>query len=321
MKNGRKSLKDSVIRGLQSVLLLVCVICAISGLSFGQVATMYVPNTSQVIPTGSTAALAFGPVAIGGTSGTQAITLTNTGASTLSSIVVSTSGGNTSDFTIAASSTTAPVTCGASSSSLTAGSSCAITITFAPTASGARTTTVSIASNVTTVTFGVNGTGVFPGSTQNTIAAAATVALTQAQCGSLVYVGAATGEVVTLPTPAAGCSFDFVVTVSNTSNYNEIETGSASIFLLGEAQHCATGIACLDFWANGTSTEAIKMDGAHLGGLIGSHFHVSGNSSTVSGNFRLEPWHRDDDHGVYGNGIAGARDPGTRGSANQKLEI
>jgi hypothetical protein len=144
-----------------------------------------------------------------------------------------------------------------------------------------RATTISIASNVTTVTFGVAGTGTFPGATQNTIAAASTVTLTQAQCGSLVYVGATAGEVVTLPTPAAGCQFDFVVTVSNTSNYNEIETGSASIFLLGDVQHCATGIACLDFWANGTSTEALKADGAHLGGLIGSHFSVKGVSSTV----------------------------------------
>jgi hypothetical protein len=249
--------------------------------AMAQTATFYVPNTTQVVPTGSTAALAFGPVAIGASSGTQSITLTNTGASTLSSIAVATSGGNTGDFTITASATSPAVICGASASSLTAGSSCAITITFSPTATGVRTTTISVSSNATTVTFGVTGTGVFPGATQNTIPAAATVALTQAQCGSLVYVGAATGEVVTLPTPAAGCSFDFNVTVSNTSNYNEIETGSASIFLLGDVQHCATGIACLNFWANGTTSEAIKMDGAHLGGLIGSHFTVKADSSTV----------------------------------------
>ena len=120
---------------------------------------------------------------------------------------------------------------------------------------------------------------------QPTIAAAATLSPTcAANSGSLIYFGATTGEVITLPaTPTPGCWFDFSITVSNTSNYNEIESGGSAIYFLGEAEHAASGIAPLDFYANGTSTIALKMDGAHLGGLIGSHFHVWGISATQWG--------------------------------------
>ena len=118
------------------------------------------------------------------------------------------------------------------------------------------------------------------GGTQSTLAVGATRSLTAAQSGSLVLMGATTGEVITLPTAAQGLWYDIVITVTNTSNYNEIRTSSGSQFLLGEVAHSATGIAALTFWADGTTIQAIKMDGAHLGGLIGSHFHVKGISTT-----------------------------------------
>ena len=77
-----------------------------------------------------------------------------------------------------------------------------------------------------------------------------------------------------------GANYTFVVTVSNTSAYNEIQTDSASTFLLGSVSHAASGIAALDFWANGTTIQAIKMDGAHLGGLIGTKIVVNAISPT-----------------------------------------
>lgn len=118
------------------------------------------------------------------------------------------------------------------------------------------------------------------GQTQPSIAAAATLSLTTAQCGSVVLVGQATGEVVTLPAPSVGCAYDFVITTSNTSNSNEIRTDTATHFLLGAVEHAATGIAPLTFWADGSTIQAIKMDGSHLGGLVGSIFHVVGISTT-----------------------------------------
>ncbi len=108
-----------------------------------------------------------------------------------------------------------------------------------------------------------------------------TTVLTAAQSGSVVLIGKTSGSVITLPVPVAGMTFDFVITVSNTTNSNEIKTDSSSTFLLGAVAHSATTIAPLMFWANGTSIQAIKMDGAHLGGLLGSYFHLVAVSGTV----------------------------------------
>jgi hypothetical protein len=120
------------------------------------------------------------------------------------------------------------------------------------------------------------------GELQPAVAVGATLSPTCAQSGSLILVGAASGEVVTLPAAGAGtvgCWFDFVITVSNTSAANEIAT-TGSNYLLGSVAHSATGIAALTFWADGSSIKALKMDGAHLGGLIGSTLRVVGISAT-----------------------------------------
>ncbi len=122
--------------------------------------------------------------------------------------------------------------------------------------------------------------GPVSGWTQPVIPTGATIAPTAAQSGSLIAFGATGGSVVTLPPPVVGVWFDLVITVSNTSAANEIRTNTGTVFLLGMAEHSATGIAGLDFWADGTSIQAIKMDGAHLGGLIGSKFHVVCISAT-----------------------------------------
>lgn len=115
-----------------------------------------------------------------------------------------------------------------------------------------------------------------------TNAVGATLSLTTAMCGGVTFMGATTGEVVTLPaagTTTIGCTYDIIITVSNTSNSNEIRTTGSNYFL-GAVEHSATGIAPLTFWADGSSIEAIKMDGAHLGGLLGSYFHIVGISAT-----------------------------------------
>jgi hypothetical protein len=113
-------------------------------------------------------------------------------------------------------------------------------------------------------------------------AVGASLAVTAAMCGSQILVGATTGEAVTLPAASSsliGCTYDFIITVTDTSGYNEIQT-TGSNYLLGEVQECASGIACLDFWADGSSIKALKMGQTTTGGFLGSHFHVVGISST-----------------------------------------
>lgn len=244
-------------------------ISAFSVLSFAQTAAPY--------------GVDFPAGIVGTAESTQAITFTNTSSNTLTGFTMTATGTNSGDFSFSASPVSPNVT--ACATSIAVNAACSITVTFTPGGAGSRVGSLSIAyagSPGSPMVLPLSGYGNFGGAvtSQPVIPVAATITLTAVQSGALVQMGATAGEVVTLPTPSPGLWYDFVITVTNTSNYNEIESGSASIFLLGDAQHCATGSACLDFWANGTSTEAIKMDGAHLGGLIGSHFHIQGISAT-----------------------------------------
>jgi hypothetical protein len=96
----------------------------------------------------NTASLSFGNQTVSTSSGSQSVTVSNSGngAATISSITTTGDFGQTS-------------TCG---TSLAAGSSCTVNVTFTPTATGARTGTLSIASNApgSPATVALTGTGV-----------------------------------------------------------------------------------------------------------------------------------------------------------------
>jgi hypothetical protein len=100
------------------------------------------------------ASLSFGSQTVGSSSGAQSVTVSNTGsgAAAISSITA------TGDFALASSSAQ-PSTCG---STLAAGASCTVNVTFTPTATGARSGTLSIASNApgSPATVALTGTGV-----------------------------------------------------------------------------------------------------------------------------------------------------------------
>lgn len=92
--------------------------------------------------------LTFAGQSVGTTSGAQNVTVSNTGAGAASLSSVSTTG----DFA-------RTTTCG---SSLAAGASCTVSVTFTPTATGTRTGTLSVASNApgSPATVALTGTGV-----------------------------------------------------------------------------------------------------------------------------------------------------------------
>ena len=110
--------------------------------------------TAAVTP----ATLAFGSVTTGTVSGGQAITVNNTGNATLEVTSVIVTGANQLMFT-----TTTPLGC----ASILAGASCTITVTFAPSSTGAKAATVTITHNSNNVlgatsTVNLTGTGVAP---------------------------------------------------------------------------------------------------------------------------------------------------------------
>jgi hypothetical protein len=97
--------------------------------------------------TASPTSLSFGSVATGTTSGSQSVTVTNTGGATaaISSISAGSPFAETNN-------------CG---SSLAAGAHCTVTVTFAPTATGSAAGTLTVASNATnpSLTVALSGTG------------------------------------------------------------------------------------------------------------------------------------------------------------------
>ena len=98
-----------------------------------QVLLAGIATTAKLFPT----SLNFGTVAIGTTSPAITVTLTNVGTSTLTISGIAITGTNVGDFAQTHS-------CG---SSLGAGASCNISVTFKPTASGTRTAALSVSDN------------------------------------------------------------------------------------------------------------------------------------------------------------------------------
>ncbi len=118
------------------------------------------PHTAAVSGTGAAApivqlsgtSLSFGSQNDGSTSSSQSVTVTNTGNASLSSIVISITGTNSSEFA-------QTNTCG---SNLAQSANCSISVTFSPATAGAKTASVQIADNAGTSpqSISLTGTGV-----------------------------------------------------------------------------------------------------------------------------------------------------------------
>jgi hypothetical protein len=108
----------------------------------------YLPDNGSLISISPTA-VGFGSVATGATSAAQSVTVTNSGSSAAPVTAVSTTG----DFS-------QTNTCG---TSIAAGSSCVVSVKFAPSAAGSRSGNLTITASGITNTVPLSGTGVAPG--------------------------------------------------------------------------------------------------------------------------------------------------------------
>jgi len=109
------------------------------------------PPTGPVVNTNPNS-LSFGNQSINTTSGNQTITLTNTGDASLTITSIAAGGTDSSQFNVSDD-------CGAS---LAASASCTITVSFAPTSTGAKSANVTITTNASTSpdTRALSGTGI-----------------------------------------------------------------------------------------------------------------------------------------------------------------
>ena len=193
-------------------------------------------------PTLSPTALSFGDEAVGSSTPAQTVTLTNPGATaiTIGSIAVSNSAYTQAN------------TCG---STLAAGASCAIAVTFAPSAGGAQNATLAITNSGTSTPIGatLSGTGV--------------TATTNLAAGAAITASSSTSG---FPPSNANDG--------NASSYWESADGSFPQWLqadLGSTQ--AVGSLTLDLppstsWATRTETLSVQgsTDGSSWSTLVGS---------------------------------------------------
>lgn len=112
----------------------------------------------------------------------------------------------------------------------------------------------------------------------------ATRTLTAEESGALVLFDKADGIIITLPAPAVGLQFDFLVTVTGTSNAYSIDTDAATTFIGGGIQGNSTTAGGADsFPATIASTVSCDLDAAETGWLIGGYITITCLSSTTWG--------------------------------------
>lgn len=112
--------------------------------------------------------------------------------------------------------------------------------------------------------------------------AVATRTLLPAEAGAMCLFDSAAGVVYTLPPPVAGMEFEFVTTVTITSNSAKVLTDAATTFVLGGAALVNSGAATGQFFAaNGTTHRSINGNGTTTGGIIGDRIRFRALSSTV----------------------------------------
>lgn len=110
----------------------------------------------------------------------------------------------------------------------------------------------------------------------------ATRTLLAKESGALCLLDRAAGIVYTLPTPVEGMQFEFMATVSVTTNAYKAITAAATQFLVGGVVISSLAVAESGdtFVADGTTIVSISEDGLTKGGLIGGWYKVTAISAT-----------------------------------------
>ena len=234
----------------------------------GWPAPVYPPYPASGV-TASPSALSFGSVVTGTTSAAQTVTVSNpTGsAAAVSSIAA------TGDFS-------QTNTCG---SSIAANGSCTVSVKFAPTATGARTGTLTVNAGGVTNTVSLTGTGTAPGPVLN--AAPASLSFAGTDVGSSSAAQAVT--VTNSGTSAASVSGVSVTgDFSQTNNCSSVATGSSctvNVTFKPTASGTRTGTLTVTSNAN-NSPATVSLTGSGIGATtnlaLGATMTASGSTQS-----------------------------------------
>jgi len=123
---------------------------------------------------------------------------------------------------------------------------------------------------------------------QEAVAAGATLTLTSADSGKTILLDTAAGSVVTLPAPAVGARFRFLVSLKPTSNFHQIKVAAATDFMGGSLNILDNDAAAQGaFAADGTADDNVQLNGTTKGGQVGDWIDVQCITTTqwaVTGN-------------------------------------
>lgn len=107
----------------------------------------------------------------------------------------------------------------------------------------------------------------------------ATVTLTAGDSGKTFVFDRAAGIIYTLPVPYPGMTFDFVYSVTVTSNNYTVITSSGAVFVAGAVGVLASAVT--EFACNGTSHVKVQSNGTTTGGVLGGRLHFTAVSATL----------------------------------------
>jgi hypothetical protein len=215
----------------------------------GWPAPVYPPYPASGV-TASPGALSFGSVVTGTTSAAQTVTVSNPTGSAASVSSISASG----DFSQTS-------TCG---SSIAANGSCTVSVTFAPTATGSRTGTLTVNAGGVTNTVSLTGTGTAPGPVLNATPASLSFAGTDVGSSS-----AAKAVTVTNSGTSSAAVSGVAVTgdFSQTNNCSSVATGSSctvNVTFKPTASGNRTGTLTVTSNAN-NSPATVSLTGSGIG--------------------------------------------------------
>ena len=189
------------------------------------------------------ASLSFGSQQVGSTSSAQSITLTNSGNAALAISSIAVSGSNAGDF---AQTNTCPA-------SLAAGASCSIAVTFAPTATGARTASVQVTDNAgdSPESVSLSGSGSTP---------AASLSPSSVSFGSVLLGNTSPAQSVTLTNSgSAPLSISGIaVTGANAGDFAETDNCPVPPATLGASATCTLSLT-FSPTASGSRAAAVQI--------------------------------------------------------------
>ena len=234
----------------------------------GWPAPVYPPYPASGV-TASPSALSFGSVVTGTTSAAQTVTVSNpTGSAAVVSSIAATGDFNQTN------------TCG---SSIAANASCTISVKFAPTATGARTGTLTVNAGGVTNTVSLTGTGTAPGPVLN--AAPASLSFAGTDIGSS---SAAQAVTVTNSGTAAASVSGVTVTgdFSQTNNCSSVAAGnSCTVNVTFKPTSSGTRTGTLTVTSNANNSPAtVSLTGNGIGATtnlaLGATMTASGSTQS-----------------------------------------